>query len=173
MKICTKCKEEKDVTQFNKAKKLRDGLTYYCKSCISESKKLYYQKNKDNVKSACLKYYNENRDAVNERNREHGKHYRIANKEKIREKNRLYQKTERGKMVLRRASMKEREAFPEKFKARNAINGAIRSGKIKRKPCQKCGTSDNIQAHHTDYSKPLDVMWLCHRHHVDIHNNRF
>ena len=42
------------------------------------------------------------------------------------------------------------------------------SGKIKREPCAVCG-KEKAQAHHEDYSKHLDVVWLCTRHHADRH----
>ena len=43
MKICTKCKEEKELYNFTKNKNNKDGLEYFCKSCkkdYQESKKL-------------------------------------------------------------------------------------------------------------------------------------
>lgn len=50
---------------------------------------------------------------------------------------------------------------------------AIRSGQLVRgecefnKPWRPCvGT---IQAHHDDYSRPLDVRWLCAFHHQNLH----
>jgi hypothetical protein len=49
---------------------------------------------------------------------------------------------------------------------------AIRKGEIERQPCQWPGCTvgaDQTQAHHTDYSKPLDVMWVCRKHHAHIH----
>jgi hypothetical protein len=51
---------------------------------------------------------------------------------------------------------------PEKAAARNAIYNALRDGKIVRPEfCGNCGRTAKVQAHHTDYSKPLDVVWLC------------
>ena len=55
-----------------------------------------------------------------------------------------------------------------KINARNKITDAVRRGKLTRKPCEKCGLP-NAHAHHNDYSKPLDVIWLCHVHHMEIH----
>ena len=62
----------------------------------------------------------------------------------------------------RRASMQVRYA------ANNAVNNAIRDGKLERQPCEVCG-KPNAHGHHEDYSKPLDVNWLCRRHHADRH----
>ncbi|HEU4430301.1 MAG TPA: hypothetical protein VFT98_16190 [Myxococcota bacterium] len=46
------------------------------------------------------------------------------------------------------------------------MQAAIKSGRLKRaKSCSKCGLRasriDKIHAHHPDYSKPLEVEWLC------------
>lgn len=46
---------------------------------------------------------------------------------------------------------------------------AIRDGILKKKPCKYCG-SLNVHAHHCDYDRPLDVMWLCPIHHKQWHD---
>lgn len=63
---------------------------------------------------------------------------------------------------------KRRLLYPEKDRARWTILNAIRRGKVERKPCSICNASVS-EAHHHDYSKPLDVIWLCfscHRQHA-------
>lgn len=64
----------------------------------------------------------------------------------------------------------EKERDPVKKSARGKIQYAAWSGKIERGPCAICG-SDNAQAHHHDYRKPFDVVWLCVTHHAAIHRN--
>ena len=56
----------------------------------------------------------------------------------------------------------------KKANARSYLNVYIRRGKVKKLPCLFCG-SENSQAHHYDYSKPLDVTWLCREHHLTLH----
>ncbi len=56
-----------------------------------------------------------------------------------------------------------------KFLARQRVNNALRSGLLVKRPCEICGTTDRVHAHHDDYNKPLDVMWLCPQHHHDRH----
>jgi hypothetical protein len=51
---------------------------------------------------------------------------------------------------------------------RLATNAAIRSGKLVRGLCEVCGAA-KPEAHHDDYSKPLDVRWLCSKHHKQLH----
>jgi hypothetical protein len=51
-----------------------------------------------------------------------------------------------------------------KASARRLLRNHIYRGKIQRQPCEVCG-APNAQGHHEDYSKPLEVMWLCALHH--------
>lgn len=55
-----------------------------------------------------------------------------------------------------------------KHEARWKVNRAIAAGRLTREPCSVCG-SERSQAHHPDYSKPLEVVWLCAKHHADEH----
>jgi hypothetical protein len=48
---------------------------------------------------------------------------------------------------------------PAKRAAHCAVSNAIRAGRIMKAPCESCG-NEKAQAHHDDYDKPLDVMWL-------------
>lgn len=53
---------------------------------------------------------------------------------------------------------------PEKYKARQKLQNAVRDGRVKREPCMFCGKT-KVQAHHKDYSKPFDVIWVCFQCH--------
>jgi hypothetical protein len=55
-----------------------------------------------------------------------------------------------------------------KIVARNRVAYMLRIGKVKRENCKICGLTKS-QAHHPDYSKPLEVIWLCSQHHKDLH----
>ena len=59
------------------------------------------------------------------------------------------------------------ERYPEKISARKKVHWAVKTGKLVRKPCF-CG-EEKVFAHHEDYQKPLDVIWLCRKHHVEKH----
>lgn len=58
-----------------------------------------------------------------------------------------------------------------RIKARSDVNHAIRDGKLDRMPCVVCG-NERSEGHHEDYSKPLDVIWLCRKHHREVHKNK-
>jgi hypothetical protein len=59
---------------------------------------------------------------------------------------------------------------PIKRWAHNVLNRAVKDGKImKPEACSKCGREVRIEGHHPDYSKPLEVIWLCHRCHIAEH----
>jgi len=58
-----------------------------------------------------------------------------------------------------------------RLKAREITKRAIDAGRLIRQPCRKCG-AEKADAHHTDYSKPLDVDWLCSPCHKQEHYNR-
>jgi hypothetical protein len=55
-----------------------------------------------------------------------------------------------------------------KHLARQALCNAVARGKLKRGTCEVCG-SKRTQGHHEDYSKPLEVRWLCREHHDEEH----
>ena len=57
-----------------------------------------------------------------------------------------------------------RKKFPEKRSAHQAVYRALRKGTLKKSICEVCGVK-KVEAHHSNYSKPLDVIWLCTFHH--------
>jgi hypothetical protein len=55
----------------------------------------------------------------------------------------------------------------KKRKARTSVMNALKSGRLIKQSCRKCGKP--AQAHHEDYDRPLDVIWLCSEHHAELH----
>jgi ribosomal protein S27AE len=80
-----------------------------------------------------------------------------------------YTEYEKGRYRARyeRGDFRPREY--EKHRARFTVQNALRRGKLKKEPCEKCGATQRIEAHHDDYSKPLAVRWLCKRDHMRLH----
>ena len=58
---------------------------------------------------------------------------------------------------------------PEKYKAHGIVGRAIRAGKLLHQPCEVCSNLEGNHAHHDDYSKPLEVRWLCPACHSEWH----
>lgn len=54
----------------------------------------------------------------------------------------------------------------QKQSARRDVAYAVKTGRLKKEAC-RCG-SMNVQAHHVDYSKPLEVIWACPKHHGEL-----
>lgn len=61
----------------------------------------------------------------------------------------------------------QRAEHPEKISCREAVRVALEKGVLTRPDnCQECPATKSIQAHHEDYSKPLQVDWLCPKCHT-------
>ena len=75
MKICTKCKEEKELSEFSKSKSSKDGLQYNCKACQRQYCRQYYAKNAEYCKQYQREYVAENPELKAERNRKYKSKY--------------------------------------------------------------------------------------------------
>ncbi|HXE08421.1 MAG TPA: hypothetical protein VN612_11015 [Acidobacteriaceae bacterium] len=64
---------------------------------------------------------------------------------------------------------KWREQNRGKYLAHKKVENAVASGVLNVNPCERCGTTKLVHAHHDDYAKPLEVMWLCPAHHKERH----
>ena len=96
-----------------------------------------------------------------------GKH-RLENLERVRAYDR-----ERGKLPERQQLKNEitkawRAEDRRRTAAHNAVARAIAKGLLVRQPCERCGNEKSI-AHHDDYDRKLDVMWLCQPCHKQRH----
>lgn len=69
----------------------------------------------------------------------------------------------------REATRKRLDGLPKNNKgASSKLRFAVFHGKIIKGPCVICDDK-NSHGHHDDYSKPLEVIWLCHSHHMQLH----
>ena len=79
-----------------------------------------------------------------------------------------YRLSETGKRKVNEASKRARIKHREKFLARAKVRYAVKIGKIEKpKKCEVCEKVKSLQGHHEDYSKPLEVIWLCSGCHAD------
>lgn len=139
LKNCNKCGEDKPVSQFYK---MRNGLQPFCKAC----EKLRYSFDRESIRKS------------------------DDGRKKLSEYRRTRVITEAKRLREVRHSAKYRARYPEKQAAKQEVTKALKSGRLIRPPvCQGCGLDPGlardgrplIQAHHEDYSRPLDVSWLC------------
>jgi hypothetical protein len=115
LKVCTKCRQQKPLSNFHRRTVAKDKLQPHCKACDWKITQLYRKRHSRQRKA--WKKYN-----------------------------------------------------PEVYRARNAVAQAVAAGRLQKKPCEVCGTTKSVQGHHEDYSRALDVRWLCPRHHRAIHH---
>lgn len=74
----------------------------------------------------------------------------------------------RSRTTLKQEAIeRSRARHPERYAARRAVHVEVAAGRLVRQPCE-CG-ANRVEAHHPDYSMPLEVEWLCRRHHVERH----
>ena len=89
---------------------------------------------------------------------------------RVQEYDRERAKTPERKEKSARVSRDWRAKHPDAYRAQNKVNNSLRDGKLTKDPCCICGTTEHVHAHHKDYSKPLDVKWLCAKCHHRIHS---
>lgn len=119
------------------------------------------------VRGRVAKHRKKNINKINAYDRKRGlEKHRIMARKKYREKVRNDPDLHEKRLAYMREWTKGRRL---KKLANNAVNNAVRDGKLKKKPCEKCGTEKGVHAHHDDYSKPLQVRWLCPTHHGEEH----
>jgi len=98
--------------------------------------------------------------------------WRQKNKSKVLEQERRRFRDNPQKRKLKK--QRYRDKWPEKTGAQQVLRSRVYRGTIQKpSACSACGASHPkhlIQGHHEDYSKPLDVIWMCASCHNAIHN---
>lgn len=109
----------------------------------------------------CEKTYSKNymkryrREHPNCRKEERRKYY-LSHKEELAEKQK-----------------RSRINYPEKMQAQSKVNYLIHIGEwTKPTACEVCGKEGRVEAHHDDYSKPLEVVWCCKSCHWKLDEER-
>lgn len=136
-KRCFKCGGIKPLSAFYKHPQMLDGHVNKCKEC---NKRDVRQNRADNIG------YYRNYDRL--RYDEHGVRGNPQPAEKQKQHKRDWYDRNKHKKY-----------------ANTVVARAIKSGELLRQPCSVCGCDEDVEAHHEDYDKPLDVIWLCTRHH--------
>jgi hypothetical protein len=140
-----------------------DGYTYRlwtCSTCERADKKKWNEQNPAKVavqkRRHRAKHLERIRAYDRKRDREPIRYGEILENSKAREK------TPEGKAYRSELRQRWRREHSEKYLAQTAVGNAVRDGKLKKGPCAACGTTvGRIIGHHHDYSRQLDVTWLC------------
>ena len=82
-----------------------------------------------------------------------------------------YRKTEQGKEAMRKSYQNQKLHNAKRVAARQIVRMAVVGGILIKQPCAECGAL-KVQAHHEDYDKPLEVVWLCGPDHHKLHKER-
>ena len=146
-KTCCRCKRDLPLEAFNhRGGKKRHLLKSWCRECCAAVKRSWQKKHapEENAKTRA---------------------YRAARRDYIRALARqAYWADPEGHRAIASVHSK---SHPEENRAHARVHNALAAGKLTRKPCEVCGAK--AHAHHDDYSKPLDVRWLCPVHHKMVH----
>ena len=147
MKICRDCGAELPDEEFYVHAEMRDGRLNKCKDCVKERVMKHRAANIEAVLS-----YDRGRSMLP---------HRVSARAK-------YAKTERGRLAISRSNRAYYKRNSVKRKAHDAVLSALRNGRLERMGCEVCGVP-RANAHHDNYSKPLEVRWLCPAHHREFH----
>jgi hypothetical protein len=144
-KLCGNCRQVKPRSDFNLNTAKSDGLQYRCRACQK------IEATAPSVRAQKRAY----------RATDRGKQVLKASRKK-------YDTSEKGRRIHAVIQIARHRRDPLKKPAQNALNRAIASGLLTRRPCEVCG-EEYTHGHHPDYTKPLEVVWLCPQHHSDEH----
>lgn len=148
VKTCSRCKLTLPLSDYY-IKRRYGKPDYVCKKCSVELSTIRANSNKEQTSA---------------RNRR----FKLKNADKIAKQGAEYRKRNRAKINQRYRDRYATET--EKYKARTQLGYAIRNGNLTRPNfCEKCGKQTTPQGHHHDYSKPLEVQWLCQQCHSFEH----
>lgn len=150
-KNCTSCNIEKNVKSFYKRKNGKFGYHAECKECLKKRDKKNRTENPDKKKIRDQIYAEKLKSKFSEVNfKRH--HVRLP---------------ERSIIGFERYAEKKMQNL-----ASNLLNYAIRIDLIKRpNNCSICKIESDVQGHHNDYSKPLEVAWVCISCHTKFHSS--
>lgn len=181
MKKCTTCEKHKEESEFFKK---RNGLESFCKQCRKEKTQNRINSDPEKYKKFCSD--RSKKRWKNEDYKKSIKNWREKNKEKIakqcreyldKNKDYLYSKQKEwrtiNKNIISESENKYKENNPLKLACRSYVRTAIKNGNITNpNKCNKCMKECKPEAHHKDYTKPLEIIWLCRTCHGHEHRKK-
>jgi hypothetical protein len=148
-KTCTQCQQTKPLDAFYH----RSGKPIAaCKDCTKANRREYVKRNHEAVKADLRERHWADREVNNRRS----KAYRDDHIEERRAHARAHYAANRDAILER-----HRRVYTQ-------VRLAMQRGDLVSEPCLFCDDPE-VEAHHHDYAKPLDVTWLCVTHHRLAH----
>lgn len=156
-KKCSRCGETKPAEAFYV---IANGKLFsYCKPCAAAASKVYQAANPDKKRQADKRYA--------EKHRERLSAYTVARRQRLEATDPAFVEWRREYYRLRMRRIRTNPVLVMQRAAHAAVRKAIVSGALVRPDaCSVCLRSRRIDAHHPDYSKPLEVIWVCRSCHA-------
>ncbi len=143
MKPCKKCKKNLPLSEYSRDKRLSDGHRNDCKNCLKEIRNRPDRKQKE-------------------------REWQRRNMGRYAETRKNYRNSHKSEEAIRMNKYRKNNRY--KINTHQRVYVAIRDGKlVKPSKCSECGQHGLVQGHHEDYSKPLEVVWLCPKCHKSRH----
>lgn len=147
LKRCFKCQCEKPTEEFYKHSRMSDGRLNKCKECTRADVAKHRLDNLERIQA-----YDKSRGSS--RNR------------------RVLVPHEKREQIRREGRTSWETSHPQRAKAQKILSSAVANKKVVPWPvCAMAECNRKPQAHHPDYSRPLDVVWLCPSHHTQAHRS--
>ena len=150
IRTCTKCNQTKSLSEFPTYTTRAGNLSkrHYCTECRKAKEQKWSH---DGYQRLITETPNKYREKV------------AANTKKIRQN---YQSRYKQRKAEYNRTLRPKQMVNSYHKVRNAI----KSGKLVRPTnCSNCNKEGRIEAHHDDYTKPLEIRWLCRSCHSEHH----
>lgn len=170
-KFCTRCRRVLPVEAFGPNVARKDGRQVYCRDCWKAPKEEFLGN-----RTGLIPPEGHKRCPVCKRVLPLDEFWSNAGREDGRQvyckacwaeytKYRMSQ-TPSGRFRKIRRVVERNRRDPQKHRASLYVSCAVYFGDLQKQPCEKCGAT-KTEAHHDDYSKPLEVRWLCKTHHAE------
>jgi hypothetical protein len=183
MKTCHRCKENKPESEYQRNPGTKDGLQSSCRACVSIMNKAWVAANKERNAATDKAYRETHRDQRNAKRQE----WRAGCRAEQAEVNNSWREINRESINARRQEIRNADPertralrraeylrFREQRKAHNAVNHAVRDGRLEPVMsfcCVLCGLPAEQYHHHNGYDDDhlLDVIPVCKRCHGRQH----
>jgi hypothetical protein len=191
VKTCTVCHEEKPlIASFYPRRDRPNNYASQCKECTKKDvrkrqtteawrahERQAYQEHREQILIrakqshqrhrakhliAMRQYYDKHREELNAHDRERAK------SPERKEAAKTYYDTHRKTIQQQDYERYHHGSKKDIWRAHYAVSRAVKNGILQSQPCSRCAHTPAV-AHHEDYTKPLEVVWLCRNHHGERH----